>query len=285
MSSSSPSYQPSPEAASASLPPLPEKRIVLGCGGVCMDFLAVVAAFPKPGDKIRSTTSKVQGGGNAANTLTCAARLGLNPRFISKVADDARGRAILEELKADGVDTSYIVAWTKAPSMPSALVSILLRLPNVKFVIVTLGVDGCIMLDRCVEEVPELEEIEVERVVELLKQKIDYENTIPTCISSKSVIRLRADGIGKMNGRLLVGTTEKIPASELIDTTGAGDAFIGAILYAICVEMPPEKMLPFAAQVVRIFHLVQIFCAKTKLSDLCLWHFLQATARCRALGA
>ncbi|XP_042515773.1 ribokinase-like isoform X6 [Macadamia integrifolia] len=232
MSSSSPSYQPSPEAASASLPPLPEKRIVLGCGGVCMDFLAVVAAFPKPGDKIRSTTSKVQGGGNAANTLTCAARLGLNPRFISKVADDARGRAILEELKADGVDTSYIVAWTKAPSMPSALVSILLRLPNVKFVIVTLGVDGCIMLDRCVE-----------------------------------------------------GTTEKIPASELIDTTGAGDAFIGAILYAICVEMPPEKMLPFAAQVVRIFHLVQIFCAKTKLSDLCLWHFLQATARCRALGA
>ncbi|XP_042515771.1 ribokinase-like isoform X4 [Macadamia integrifolia] len=260
MSSSSPSYQPSPEAASASLPPLPEKRIVLGCGGVCMDFLAVVAAFPKPGDKIRSTTSKVQGGGNAANTLTCAARLGLNPRFISKVADDARGRAILEELKADGVDTSYIVAWTKAPSMPSALVSILLRLPNVKFVIVTLGVDGCIMLDRCVEaEVPELEEIEVERVVELLKQKIDYENTIPTCISSKSVIRLRADGIGKMNGRLLVGTTEKIPASELIDTTGAGDAFIGAILYAICVEMPPEKMLPFAAQV--------------------------ATARCRALGA
>ncbi|XP_042515346.1 ribokinase-like, partial [Macadamia integrifolia] len=337
----------------------------LGCGGVCMDFLAVVAAFPKPDDKIRSTTSKVQGGGNAANTLTCAARLGLNPRFISKVADDARGRAILEELKADGVDTSYIVvskdgnspftyvivdsqtktrtciftpgnphmvpdnlsqtslssaldearfvyfdgrlqkialivaqeairrkipilidaekpreglddllylvdyvvcsakfpqAWTKTPSIPSALVSILLRLPNVKFVIVTLGVDGCIMLDRCVEaEVPELEEIEVDGVVELLKQKIDYKNTIPTCISSKSVIRLRADGIGKMNGRLLVGTTEKIPASELIDTTGAGDAFIGAILYAICAEIPPEKMLPFAAQV--------------------------AAARCRALGA
>ncbi|PAL58994.1 hypothetical protein CEJ83_21585, partial [Acinetobacter baumannii] len=51
----------------------------------------------------------------------------------------------------------------------------------------------------------------------------------------------------------------KIPPSELVDTTGAGDAFIGAVLYALCANMPPEKMLPFAAQV--------------------------AAAGCRALGA
>lgn len=38
--------------------------------------------------------------------------------------------------------------WTGAPSVPSALVSMLLKLPKVKFVIVTLGADGCIMLDR-----------------------------------------------------------------------------------------------------------------------------------------
>lgn len=39
-------------------------------------------------------------------------------------------------------------AWTGAPSFPSALVSILLRLPKIKFAIVTLGEDGCIMLER-----------------------------------------------------------------------------------------------------------------------------------------
>lgn len=50
-----------------------------------MDFLATVASYPKPDDKIRSTSSKVQGGGNAGNALTCAARLGLNARLISKV--------------------------------------------------------------------------------------------------------------------------------------------------------------------------------------------------------
>lgn len=50
----------------------------------------------------------------------------------------------------------------------------------------------------------------------------------------QNVTKMRADGIGTVCGRLFVGTAEKIPACELIDTTGAGDAFIGAILYGKC---------------------------------------------------
>ncbi|CAL5353561.1 unnamed protein product [Camellia sinensis] len=341
--------------SSPSLPlsPLPHNRIVLGCGGVGVDFLAAVAAYPKPDDKIRTTSLKLQGGGNAGNALTCAARLGLNPRLISKVADDAQGRGILEELEADGVDASFLVvskegnspftyiivdnqtktrtcihtpgfppmipddlskssllsaldgvrlvysdgrlhetalviaqeakcrsipilidaerkreglddllnlsdyivcaakfpqAWTEAPSVPTALVSMLLRLPNIKFVIATLGKDGCVMLQRSVTEGDQLEEMDADILLETLKQRKDSDTTIPTCISS-TVTKFRVNGIGTVSGRLFVGTAEKIPPSELVDTTGAGDAFIGAVLYAVCASMPPEKMLPFAAQV------------------------------------
>lgn len=48
---------------------------------------------------------------------------------------------------------AYLVlqAWTEAASIPSALVSILVRLPKIKFVIVTLGEDGCLMLERSVD--------------------------------------------------------------------------------------------------------------------------------------
>lgn len=334
------------------LPPLPEHRTVVGCGGVTLDFLAAVAAYPKPDDKIRSTSLKVQGGGNAGNALTCAARLGLNARLISKVADDSQGRGILEELESDGVDTSFLVVsegnspftyiivdsqtntrtcihtpgyppmmpadlsqrsllsaldrarlayfdcrlhetalviaqeavrkkipilvdaekkreglddllnladyvvctakfpqvWTEAPSVPCALVSMFLRLPKLKVVIVTLGEDGCIMLERSGNNGTESEEMDVDILVELLKQKKDDSLSLPTCVSS-SFTKLRAKGIGTMSGRLSIGTAEKIPPSELIDTTGAGDAFIGAVLYAICADMPPEKMLPFASQV------------------------------------
>ncbi|KAL5796434.1 hypothetical protein ACOSQ2_001254 [Xanthoceras sorbifolium] len=345
-----------PKMSSDSLPPLPQNRIVVGCGGVGLDFLAAVASYPNPDDKIRSTSLKVQGGGNAGNALTCTARLGLNPRIISKIADDLQGKGILEEFEADGVNTSFLVvskegnspftyvivdnqtktrtcihtpgyppmipddisqwnllsaldgvriayfdgrltetaivlaqeaarkkipifidlerkreglddllkladyaacsakfpqAWTEAPSIPSALVSMLLRLPNMKFVIVTLGEGGCIMLERSENEGPESEETDVDSLFELLKQRKDDSVPFPTCVSSL-VTKLRANGIGTVSGRLFVGTAEKIPPSELIDTTGAGDAFIGAILYAICANVAPEKMLPFAAQVAAI---------------------------------
>ncbi|KAI3678760.1 hypothetical protein L6452_38063 [Arctium lappa] len=335
----------------------PESPIVLGFGGVAVDLLATVATFPNPDDKIRSTSLKVQGGGNAGNALTCAARLGLNARLISKVANDAQGRGILEELEADGVDVSFSVVseegnspftyvivdnqtktrtcihtpgsppmipddisnstllaalagvklvyfdvrlpetalvvayeanrrkipilvdaerpreglddllnlsdyvvcsaklpqtWTGAPSVPGALVSMLLRLPNVKFVIVTLGADGCIMLERSIgAENARAEEMDVDDLLEQLKRKADSSTADPTCISS-DVKRLQAKGVGAICGKLFFGTAEKIPQSELVDTTGAGDAFIGAVLYSICTNKPPEQMLPFAAQVAAI---------------------------------
>ncbi|KAJ1375696.1 Ribokinase-like [Sesbania bispinosa] len=349
--------------SSDALPPLPENRIVVGCGMTAVDFLATVDGYPKPDEKVRTTSFKVQGGGNAGNALTCAARLGLKPKLISKVADDAQGKSILKELEADGVDTSFMVvskggsstfsyvlvdsqtktrtsiytpgdpplmpddlsqsallsafdearlvyfdgmstetalfvaqeaarnnipilveaespregldgllkladfavcskrfpqAWTQAPSIPSALVSILLRLPNINFVIVTLGEDGCLMLERSTNEDADIEERDVDSFLEFLYKGNDDSLAIPTCISS-AVTKFRANGIGTICGRFFIGTAEKIPDSELIDTTGAGDAFIGAIMYAICANMVPEKMLPFAAQV--------------------------AAAKCRALGA
>ncbi|XP_054800437.1 uncharacterized protein LOC129304707 isoform X1 [Prosopis cineraria] len=333
-----------------------QTSIVLGCGSVSVDFLATVAAYPKPDDKIRSTSLKVQGGGNAANALTCVARLGLKPRLISKVADDTQGRGILDELKVDGVDISFMVvskegtspftyiivdkqtktrtcihtpghppmipeelpelsllaaldgarivyfdgrlhetalvvaqeairkdipilvdaerlreglddllrladyvvcsanfpqAWTGASTVPRALVSMLLQLPNIKFVIVTLGKDGCIMLERSDNEGQSSEEVDVDSLLESLEIRKNDSISIPNCISS-SVTKLKADGIGTVCGRIYFGTAEKIPPSELVDTTGAGDAFIGAILFAICANFSPEKMLAFAATVAAV---------------------------------
>ncbi|RDX61615.1 Ribokinase, partial [Mucuna pruriens] len=377
--------------------PLPENPIIVGFGGVGIDYLAAVPSFPKPDAKIRTTQFKVQGGGNTGNTMTCAARLGLKPRIISKVSNDAPGKAMLEELQAEGVDTSFFVvskegttpfsyiivdnqaktrtciftpgdppmvpedlsranllsaldgarvvyfdarmpdsalviaqeafrqnipilidaerpreglddllsltdyvkifhrqvthtitsrileyhknlglvspllacsyvvlfldsnAWTEASSIPRALVSIILRLPRLKFVIVTLGKDGCIMLEKCVDdEGSHLEEMDIDSCLISLKGRKDDSTAMPTCIAS-SITKFRAEGVGSVCGRLYFGTSEKIPPSELIDTTGAGDAFVGALLYAICTNLSLEKMLPFASYV--------------------------AAANCRALGA
>ncbi|CAJ1968276.1 unnamed protein product [Sphenostylis stenocarpa] len=115
------------------------------------------------------------------------------------------------------------------------------------------------MLEKCVDdECSHIEEMDVDSCLTSLTKRKDDSITMPTCIASR-VTKLRAEGIGSVCGKLYFGTSEKIPPSELIDTTGAGDAFVGAVLYAICANLPLEKMLPFASYV--------------------------AAAKCRALGA
>ncbi|RZR76127.1 hypothetical protein BHM03_00000750 [Ensete ventricosum] len=301
-------------AASLAIPPLPDNLIVLGCGAVSVDYLATVAAFPNPDDKIRSINLKVWVAeeGNSPftyiivdnqtyeiypmlywklyvsymwqiildlfrKTRTCIHTPG-NPAMVPEELTQSKLSSALDGASLvyfDGRlwETALVVAqeviisvlaswlqyfrfclcfvthtimiqaeesivsticktdpwyhqgkcdcqvWTNAPSVSSALVSILVRLPNVKFVIVTLGE----------KEASEMEETEVDSLLDSLRTKV--------------------------GGR----TAEIISPTELIDTTGAGDAFIGAVLYAICAGMPPEKMLPFASQV--------------------------AAANCRALGA
>lgn len=340
--------------SSDSVLPLPENPVIVGFGGVGVDFLAAVPFFPKPDTKMRTTQFKIEGGGNTGNAMTCAARLGLKPRIISKVSNDPPGKALLEELQTEGVDTSFFVvskegtspfsyvivdsqaktrtciftpgdppmvpedlpqanllsaldgarvayfdarmtdtalviaqeafrqnipilidaerpreglddllrlaeyvvcsekfpqAWTEASSISTSLVSIILRLPRLRFVIATLGKDGCIMLEKCVaDEGSHLEEMDVDDCLISLIRRKDDSTIMPTCTAS-SVTNFSAKGIGSMCGRLYFGTSEKIPPSELIDTTGAGDAFVGAILYAICVNLSPEKMLSFASYV------------------------------------
>ncbi|KAH0648622.1 hypothetical protein KY285_033870 [Solanum tuberosum] len=209
------------------------------------------------------------------------------------VAQEAHQRSIPividAERKIEGLDellhlATYIVCstrfpqiWTEAPSLAGGLISILLKLPSAKFVIATLGEDGCIMLERA--ETGDIQpEVDIDGLFEKMKQSIDTTSTLLTFKTSDETIGLylciRAyemfgasvlvlhqlqkmlqsctrKGLG-LCGRLLVGTAEKIPSLEIVDTTGAGDAFVGAVLYSLCANFPPEKMLMFASQVAAI---------------------------------
>ena len=60
--------------------------------------------------------TQTQGGGNCANALTAAARLGLAPVLVTKLGGDAVGDGIVEELNADGVDTGLVLRQVGAPS-------------------------------------------------------------------------------------------------------------------------------------------------------------------------
>lgn len=82
--------------------------VVVGVGGVGIDYLASVLTFPKPDQKLRTERLEAQGGGNCGNCLTAAARLGLSCRVVSTVGTDTLGDSVVAEFEADGVSTQFL---------------------------------------------------------------------------------------------------------------------------------------------------------------------------------
>jgi sugar/nucleoside kinase (ribokinase family) len=107
--------------STSSSPHLPHQQnnpVVVGCGSCGVDYLAAVAAFPKPDEKLRTETLESQGGGNAANALTAAARLGLRTRLVSKVGGDGLAEGISAELRRDGVDDTHVLRASTGVASP-----------------------------------------------------------------------------------------------------------------------------------------------------------------------
>jgi sugar/nucleoside kinase (ribokinase family) len=100
---------PAPAVAAATADAPAAGPVIVGMGSAGVDYLASVAAFPKPDAKLRTDSFEVQGGGNCGNALTTAARLGARCRIITKLSDDGAGVSILEEFQKDGVDTEWVV--------------------------------------------------------------------------------------------------------------------------------------------------------------------------------
>ena len=65
---------------------------------------------------------QVQGGGNAANALVAAARLGARPVLWTKLGGDAAGDAVLAELQSEGVDTSCVARGPPGSASPSTYI-------------------------------------------------------------------------------------------------------------------------------------------------------------------
>jgi len=81
----------------------------LGLGIAPADILMEIDKYPKAGVKIDSTGLTVQGGGPIPTAMVTMARLGKRTGLIAPVGDDLFGKFVVEELKKEKVDTSYIV--------------------------------------------------------------------------------------------------------------------------------------------------------------------------------
>lgn len=85
-------------------------------GHVLTDVRMFVDRFPKPDEEAKTANLSFGGGGSAANVAVGASRLGVKSGFIGAIGFDTFGQVLLEELKHQGVDVTYVKVETAANS-------------------------------------------------------------------------------------------------------------------------------------------------------------------------
>ena len=81
---------------------------VLVIGRSCVDYIAVVDAFPRENTKVALKQRLVEGGGQGGTAAACIARLGGRVCYVGRLGDDDAGRICLQRLSAFNVDTRRV---------------------------------------------------------------------------------------------------------------------------------------------------------------------------------
>jgi len=88
--------------------PITQNVQVIGLGQACVDCLGRLTAYPEEDGKAELIDLHIQSGGPAATALVTLSRLGIRTSFLGSLSDDAWGVTIIEGLKEENVDCSFL---------------------------------------------------------------------------------------------------------------------------------------------------------------------------------
>ncbi len=89
---------------------------VLVAGAINTDLVATVERAPAAGETVTGHAFAIHGGGKGANQAVAAARSGASVALLSGAGSDAFGEERLDGLKNDGIDTTWVIQSSAAPS-------------------------------------------------------------------------------------------------------------------------------------------------------------------------
>jgi len=85
-------------------------------GSLNMDLVVRTPHMPAPGETVLGDDFQTIPGGKGANQAVAAARQGARVSMVGRVGQDAFGRALLDNLQAEGIDVSHVLVDDVAPS-------------------------------------------------------------------------------------------------------------------------------------------------------------------------
>ena len=245
-------------------------------GSINVDISVTVDQLPGPGETVRGVGPVRGAGGKGANQAAAAARLGAAVRMLGAVGDDADGRAMLENLRRAGVDTSGI----RVVAEPTGTALITVDAAGENTIVVCAGANDTV--DGAGQFTPDeavLAQLEIPpHAIEALAASVPgffALNAAPARAIPASVLQ-RADlvivndaefaALPSVSAAQLVvvthgargaslwreGTrvlTAPSPVVDAVSAVGAGDAFSAAITLAVHAGWPDEVALAAACAV------------------------------------
>jgi ribokinase len=249
-------------------------------GSVNLDIVARVDRFPLPGETLTDAILSHFPGGKGANQAIAAQRLGARVSMIACVGDDPAADQALASLRAEGVDLRYC---RSLDAVCTGTALILVSAEGENQIVVAPGANAAFLPERldlpaCDAVIAQLE-VPMETVLKAARQTkgLFCLNAAPARAVPQAVLEqtgllivneLEAQAIGRQlrdyrgllaitygsQGATLSRNGSEIaraqpPEVEVVDTTGAGDAFTAALTVGTVAGMAPEKALQHACVV------------------------------------
>lgn len=233
-------------------------------GSVNLDLVARAPHLPQPGETVTGADLERHPGGKGANQALAAHRLGAEVSLVARVGEDVFADEALTLLRAEGVDLTAVEA---RPGAPTGIALIVVAADGENQIVVAPGANR--LLDAgevdvagaeavvCQLEVPiEAVAAAVETAMGLVCINAAPAAAVPPALLQRADVvvvnetehRVLADGLSACRGLVVttLGAAGAVahrgghevaragpPAVEAVDTVGAGDAFVAALVVAL----------------------------------------------------
>jgi len=249
-------------------------------GSINLDIVAHVKTFPKPGETVTNAVVKRFPGGKGANQALAAHRLGAAVYMVGRVGDDPVAEEALHSLREENVDLSYC---SRLKNVATGLAMIVVSEDGENQIVVAPGANAAfdpehLVVPACDAIIAQLE-VPIDTILKAARSHDHFFclNAAPAKpvphellehVDLLVVNEIEAETLGEEldtytgllaityggNGAVLSRGGQEIanakpPKVNVIDTTGAGDAFTAALTVALVSGIEPQSALEHACKV------------------------------------
>lgn len=249
-------------------------------GSINLDIVARVKDFPQPGETVTNASVNRYPGGKGANQAVAAHRLGASVFMVGRVGSDPYADEALQTLREEGVDLSYC---KPLANLSTGLALIVVNEAGENQIVVAPGANAAFdaahlefpSTDACIAQL----EVPMETILKAARKNNNFFclNAAPVKpvphellehVDLLVVNEIEARALGSelerfdgllastfgargaelsRNGRLIAKASS--PKIDVVDTTGAGDAFTAALTVGLVSGMNPHLALEQACVV------------------------------------